>query len=292
MDQSFIPSYTPPPLTPELQAVKDAAEVRLQQRGLWDIDSYGWLTMDEMDPDFLGYVMWVQVPPYDHDIMNMQHNLPQRRAPTAQQQALMELGHDFFGLMKTSRHLIGHALLYEPHAEPMEVEAGEFDFSEFAALTALIAVSDRLRDFIITAVRGKKPKKKPKEKLDASLAYLEQAGFAALVVDLRAGFGASETARDARNEAVHGLSTVPARVHSEFIERDRAAFEQQSGGKQDTGTYEEMIEEWEERVAAERAKIAARAQLLCDTYIALVTLGDRAIRAEYNVRQQRTASTS
>lgn len=42
---------------------------------------------------------------------------------------------------------------------------------------------------------------------------------------------------------------------------------------------------------AERAKIAARAQLLCDTYLALVTLGDRAIRAKYHVRQQRGVQT-
>lgn len=53
-----------------------------------------------------------------------------------------------------------------------------------------------------------------------------------------------------------------------------------------------MIAESEERVAAERAKIAARAQLLCDTYVALITTGDRAIRAEYNLRQQRAGSTS
>lgn len=47
----------------------------------------------------------------------------------------MELGHDFFGLMKTARHLIRQALIYAPHAKPMEFEAGEFDFSESAALS-------------------------------------------------------------------------------------------------------------------------------------------------------------
>ena len=287
MDQSFIPGYTPPPLTATLQAVKDAAEGLLRARGVWDIDSYdGWANLEDPDPDSYGYRMWIEVPPYDHDVMNWQHNRPPRRAPTAQEQTLMELGHDFFGLMKTARHCIGQTLLYEPHAKPMEVESGEFDFSEFTALAALIAASDRLRDFIVTAVRGKKPKKKPKEQFDASLVQLEEAGFGGLVVDLRAGFAASEAARDARNEAVHGLSTVPARVHSEFIERDRKAFEEQSWGKPERGTYEEMIAESERQVEAEREKIAARAQLLCDTYLALVTLGDRAIRAEYFFRKR------
>lgn len=290
MDHSFIAGYTPPPLTPELQAVKDASEKLLRARGVWDIDSYGWLNLEDPDPDFTGYVMWVEQPPYDHDVMNWQHNRPPRRAPTAQEQSLMELGHDFFGLMKTARHCIGQTLLYEPHAKPMEVESGEFDFSEFTALAALIAASDRLRDFIVTAVRGTKPKKKQKEQFDASLLHLEQAGFGALVVDLRAGFAVPDAARDARNEAVHGLSTVPARVHSEFIERDRKAFEEQSWGKAERGTHADMIAESDRQVGAERAKIAARAQLLCDTYIALIKTGEVSIRAEYFYRKRGSVS--
>lgn len=41
MDHTFVAGYTPPPLTPELQAVKDAAEALLYGRNVWDIDSYG-----------------------------------------------------------------------------------------------------------------------------------------------------------------------------------------------------------------------------------------------------------
>lgn len=286
MDQTFIPWEAAPPLTPELQAVKDAADELLRARDVWDIDSYGWLNQRDPDPEHIGYVMWVQQPPYDHDIMRWQYDLPPRRAPTAQEQALMELGHDFFGLMKTARHCIGQALLYEPHAKPMEIESGEFDFSEFAALAALIAAADRIRDFVITAVLGAKTS--AKGELNTSYVQLEAAGLGAIATDLRAGFKAAKAARDARHTAVHGLSTVPARVHREIIERDRTAFEQQSWGKEERGTHKEMIAEWDQRVAAERAKITARAQLLCDTYIALIRMGDRAIRAEYNLRQQRS----
>lgn len=284
----MIPFETPT-VDPQLEALKVRADELLRARGVWDIDSYGWLNLDEMDPDFLGYVMWVQQPPYDHDIMAWQYDVPPRRAPAAQEQSLMELGHDFFGLMKTARHNIGWALLYEPHARVMEVQAGEFDFSEFAALTALIAAADRLRDFVITAVLGAKTNEEGQ--LNTSYAQLKVMGFGALATDLRAGFTTAKAARDGRNAVVHGLSTVPARVHRELIERDRRAFEEQSWGKEERGTHEEMVAEWEQRVAAERAKIAARAQLLCDTYVALVTLGDRAIRAEYNVRQKRDATT-
>jgi hypothetical protein len=291
MDQWIIPWYTPPPLTPELQAVKDAADELLRARGVWDIDSYdGWANLEDPDPASFGYRMWIETPPYDHNVMEWQHNVPPRRAPTAREQTLMELGHDFFGLMKTARHCIGQALLYEPHAKPIEVESGEFDFSEFAALTALIAAADRLRDFVITAMLGKKTDEEGQ--LEASYQALDAAGFGALATDLRTGFEAAKAARKARNTVVHGLSTVPARVHREFMERDRKAFEEQSWGKEDRGTHGEMIAEWDRHVDAERAKIAARAQLLCDTYVALVTLGDRAFRAEYNVRQRRGSTTS
>jgi len=286
MDHGFVTSYIPPPLTPELQAVKDDAETLLHARDVRDIDSYGWRNLDDPDPECRGYVMWVEVPPYDHDVMGWQFNTPPKQPPTVQQESLMELGHDFFGLMKTSRHFIGQVLLYEPHAKPMEIESSEFDFSEFAALAALIAASDRLRDYIITAVRGKKPKKKPKEQFHASLVQLEQAGFATLVEELRSGFVASEKARDARNEAVHGLSTLPARVHSDLIKRDRDAFEAQSWGKPDRVPYKDMVAQWQQREDDERAKIATRAQLLCATYVALIKLGEVSIRAEYHVRRR------
>ncbi len=284
----MIPFETPA-VDPQLQALKVRADELLRARGIWEIESYGWLNLDEMDPDFLGYVMWVQQPPYDHDIMAWQYNVPPRRAPTVQEQSLMELGHDFFGLMKTARHSIGLALLYESQARVMEVRAGEFDFSEFAALTALIAAADRLRDLVITAVLGAKTNEEGQ--LNTSYSQVHAMGFGALAADLRAGFTAARAARDARNTVVHGLSTVPARVHRELIERDRMAFEERSWGKKECGTHEDMVAAWEQHVAAERAKIAARAQLLCDTYIALVTLGDRAIQTEYNVRQKRGTTT-
>jgi hypothetical protein len=250
------------------------------------IDRYGWLDLEKMDPDYLGYVMWVQVPPYDHDVMNWQHNIPPRRAPTDQEQSLMERGHDFFGFMKTSRHFIGQVLIYEPHALPMEIESDEFDFSEFAALVALIAASDRLRDFLITAVLGQKNRDKPKDQLDTSLVQLEGAGFGALVAELRAGFAASESARAARNNAVHGLSTIPARVQSDILTRDRRAFEAQSWDRPESRSYDEQKEAWGQRVAAVKAAMAARAQLLCDTYLALIKVGEVSIRAEYNFRKR------
>lgn len=138
-------------MTVDLDALKKEAEALLHARAVFDIDHYGWLNEDDLDPDFAGYAMWGQSPPYDHDVMGWQFNIPPKTAPNTQQQALMEHGSNFFGLMKTARHFIGQALIYQPHVAWMRVEPTEFDFSEFAALVALTAAADRVSDFIITA---------------------------------------------------------------------------------------------------------------------------------------------
>jgi hypothetical protein len=270
----------------DLNALHAAADELLEQRGVLDIDRYGWLDMEDLDPDYLGYVMWVQVPPYDHDVMHWQHNIPPTVAPTAQEQALMEHGDDFFGFMKAARYLIGQTLLHQPGVRPFDIVSTEFDFNEFALLVAIIAASDRLRDFLITAVRGRKKRNKEKNQLEAAFVELEAAGFTTFVTKLRAGFVAADAARDARNEAVHGLATKPARVQRELISRDRDAYEAQSWGKPERGTYEERLAAHARREEEERVAIQARAQLLCATYIALIDLGDTSIRTEYFFRKR------
>ena len=93
---------------------------------------------------------------YDHDFDSWQRNTRPSRAPTDVEQRLMELGHDFFGLMKTARHFVGFALLAQPDVETLRVESDDFDFNEFAALVTLTSAFDRLRDFIIVATQNKK----------------------------------------------------------------------------------------------------------------------------------------
>ncbi|HEY2094468.1 MAG TPA: hypothetical protein VGJ81_21595 [Thermoanaerobaculia bacterium] len=274
----------------DLESFAKAACELLDSRGVRDIDGYGWLNLEEMDPDFSGYVMWVQVPPYDHDFMNWQRNIPPERAPTKEEQALMELGHDFFGFMKTARHFIGHALLYQPQTPPKEIDPTEFDFSEFAALTALVAAADRLRDFVIMALLGKNTRKW-RALLEESYRQLKVMGFDVLVTELRAGFCGTERARTARNIVVHRLATKPARVQRKLIARDRVAFEAQSWGKPARGTYGEQVAGWQRRINSAVAKIERRAKLLCDTYSVLAKLGEVSIRAEYYVRQRRSTTS-
>jgi hypothetical protein len=143
-------------MSSDFDSLRRAASERLQARGVFDIDAYGWMNEDDVDPDFVGYAMWTTSPPYDHDFEAWQNDTPPGRPPTAVEQRLMELGHDFFGLMKTARHFVGFALLVQAAVEHLRIEPTDFDFNEFGALVALTSASDRLRDFVIVAIHGKK----------------------------------------------------------------------------------------------------------------------------------------
>src|SRR5260370_31560177 len=215
-------------MTVELDLLRKTTEELLCSHGVFDVDAFGWLNEDDVDPEFVGYAMWALSPPYNHDFESWQNSTPPDRAPTKAEQQLMELGHDFFGLMKTARHFIGHALLHQPAVRPLRIEAPGFDFNEFAALVALTAASDRLRDFIIVATLGTKTKKYNKgqlEELGKACDKLRRSSLGVEADALEEGFKAIGETRDARNEAVHGLATQPAHVQRHLIARDREAFE-------------------------------------------------------------------
>src|SRR5713226_9400042 len=105
-------------MTVDLDALRKETEELLHSRGVFDVDNFGWLNADDVDPEFVGYAMWALSPPYDHDFESWQNDNPPSRAPTETEQRQMELGHDFFGLMKTARYFIGHALLNQPLVKP------------------------------------------------------------------------------------------------------------------------------------------------------------------------------
>jgi hypothetical protein len=167
-------------------------------------------------------------------------------------------------------------LLHQPAVRPLRVEPTDFDFNEFAALVALTAASDRLRDFIIVT---KRQYKKTRDKLHVSSLGLEDA--------LKKGFDAIDKARFDRNEAAHELATQPARVQRQLISADRRAFEEQRWPVRGSGEgpYEDFIAEQELLDAKELADVEARAKLLCDCYVTLVKMGELSFRIEHSWRQ-------
>ena len=280
-------------MTVDLDVLRNATEELLRTRGVFDIDAYGWLNENDEDPKFIGYAMWALSPPYAHDFDGWQNNTPPGRAPTEAEQQLMELGHDFFGLMKTARHFIGHALLHQPAVPPIRIEPTAFDFSEFAALVALTSAADRLRDFIIVTMLRKKPERGANKQCERNWAYdkLRLAGLGVEADALEEGFKAILKARKARNEVVHGLATLPAHREKLLIAAERKAFEEKRwhAANDREAPYHEHEDVIRELDAQELAHVEARAKLLCDSYVTLVKLGELSFRTE-NVWRHRQKS--
>jgi hypothetical protein len=272
-------------MLPEFEVLRSAAIEQLERHRVFDIDAYGWLNEDEVDPVFTGYAMWTTSPPYDHDFESWQRNTPPRRAPTAVEQRLMELGHDFFGLMKTARHFVGIAFLAQPAVEPLRLESTDFDFNEFAALVALTSAADRLRDYVIVAILAKKTNEE--DQFKQAVVTLRASGLDDEADSLKTGSAAVRKAREARNTATHGLATEPARVQRRLIAMDRAAFLDQGWHKSaESATYEDQIEAMRRADDDEKAEVDARVKLLCDCYRGLVKMGDACFRTEYAWRHR------
>jgi hypothetical protein len=267
-------------MTFDLDVLRKKTEELLCSRGVFDIDDFGWLNENDADPEFIGYAMWALSPPYAHDFDGWQNNTPPGRAPTEAEQQLMELGHDFFGLMKTARHFIGYTLLHQPAVLPLRVEPTAFDFSEFAALVALTSAADRLSDFINVTTLGRKTKEK-RVPIKAC-AKLRESGLGVEADELQEGFKAILKARDARNEVVHGLATLPAYTEKLLIAAECKAFEEKRwhAASDREVPYHEHGDVIREFGAQELADVEARAKLLCDCYVTLVKLGELSFRTE------------
>lgn len=278
-------------MTVDLDALRKKTEELLHSHGVFDVDAVGWLNNNDVDPEFVGYAMWTLDSPYNNPgpCHGSWDDPPPDRAPTEVEQRLMELGHDFFGLMKTARHFIGHALLLQPAVRPLRIQPTEFDFNEFAALTALTAAADRLSDFIIITALGRKTKEEGER--DKACERLRGSGFGVEADGLKEGFKAIWKVREARNKAAHGLATQPAHVQRHLISMDREAFEKQRwhDAKVREAPYEDQLLELRQLDAKELGEVEARAELLCVCHVKLVKLGELCFRTEHNWRHRHMA---
>jgi hypothetical protein len=264
-------------MLPELETLHAAAVHLLEARSLFDIDAYGWLNEDDMDPEFVGYAMWTLTPPYEHDFNGLFDGLPAQPGPTDAQQRLLEWGHDFFGLMKVARHFLGLALVTQSSAEEITFEPTEFDANEFAALVSLVSAADRLRDFIIVSVFGRKTD--DREEFNKAVAAIREAGMERDAEGLRRWPDAIRRVRDARNTAAHGLAATPARVQRRLFE---AVADRSLGNA--TASSRHTRFELSGSPQEARSALEKRMTLLCNCYRELVQMGNACFLAEYEWR--------
>lgn len=273
-------------MVPELEALRAAALHQLEARSVFDINAYGWLNADDVDPDFVGYAMWTLTPPYEHDFDHLLGERTAQTPPTDAQQRLLEWGHDFYGLMKVTRHFIGLALLTRSPAEDISAEPTEFDANEFAALVSLVSATDRLRDFIIVTIFGQK--NEDREGFNDAVMAIRQAGLTRDADRLNRWPDAIRRVRKARNTAAHGLATTPARVQRQLFEinKDNGQGPQMTGDGAVTSARRRFAGIPDER----RDAIEERMTLLCNCYRELVQMGNACFQAEYAWRNREAAA--
>ncbi len=102
------------------------------ERGLYELNQYGWLSDGEQDPEYLGHALWQENPP--------------------ELKKLVGLGDEFTNLMRSARHSLGFACLYHDATDSLVNDSG-YSFSYHFADTTnkLHLASDRIREFFITA---------------------------------------------------------------------------------------------------------------------------------------------
>lgn len=102
------------------------------ERGLYELNQYGWLSDGEQDPEYLGHAMWQENPP--------------------ELKKLVGLGDEFTNLMRSARHSLGFACLYHDATDSLINDSGYSCSYHFADTTnKLHLASDRIREFFITA---------------------------------------------------------------------------------------------------------------------------------------------
>ena len=149
-------------------AVRDAfavlrykSEELLNEKGIYDINSYGWVDHDTPDPDFFGHAIYQMQPPFQMDWGALLEEAKATYFPTTRDETLVRSGEDFVGTMVFARLTLGMALCYAQgvEADIMTDEPMVSYWQEYAAtLHWLNVASDRLRDYFVMALFGQSVK--------------------------------------------------------------------------------------------------------------------------------------
>lgn len=135
-------------LAEELEAV-------LREASLHSISSYGWLTENEPDPDFIGHAMWQSDGPSIPDDW-LFNGKPLTVRPKENENDTIWIGADFEGMMEMSRLSIGLSLIWKGEALVDLINTPQFFWLHHAdALLKLSMASERLRDLLIVASTGR-----------------------------------------------------------------------------------------------------------------------------------------
>jgi hypothetical protein len=136
-------------------ALRNEAEALLEEAGIHNFNSYGWLNAYDADPDFVGHAMWQTDDPLDSLLYFDGVNEPAPHPPAPEWQRRLALaGADLEGLMQAARISIGLFLIQAKlsREKPLPfMEEDLFDLHWMSSIVYLSTASDRILALFIAA---------------------------------------------------------------------------------------------------------------------------------------------
>lgn len=210
----------------------------LVQNEIYDIDAYGWLDADTVDPKYSGYAEWVINPKVEFDFEAYLNQKALSQRPEHTDIEMMASGDDFFEIMKAAYLMIGQALFFHGHqAESISTSYASANLT--GAILQLNIASDRVRDYYAYALTGKGFEKYagndrakrsyPKMFEDAigivsgyKVKNAELTGMAKVAFEIAQDI---EEKRKSRNKLVHQLASHYSRIQKRLLEQQQASFD-------------------------------------------------------------------
>lgn len=171
---------------PEHLALQRDVQQALNEASIYAIGSYGWVSENDPDPEFIGHAMWqVDQPPIDQSALFEEG--PVRRRPKDIEKEILICGEDFCGLMEMSRLSIGLSLSWKSQAQLNPINESNFFWLHHTdSFLKLAMASDRLRDLLIIACTGKAAKRYGKnQKRKSRLTYVTPFENAGVLISKR-----------------------------------------------------------------------------------------------------------
>ena len=144
-------------------ALQRDVQEALNEAYIYAIGSYGWVSENDADPEFIGHAMWqVDQPTLDQNALFGEE--PVRRRPKDIEKEILICGEDFCGLMEMSRLSIGLSLVWKSQAQQNPINESNFFWLHHTdSFLKLAMASDRLRDLLIIACAGTTAKRYEKK---------------------------------------------------------------------------------------------------------------------------------
>jgi hypothetical protein len=150
-------------------ALQRDVQEALNEASIYAIGSYGWVSENDPDPEFIGHSMWqLDQPPLDQSALFGEG--PVGRRPKDIEKEILICGEDFCGLMEMSRLSIGLSLVWKSQAQQNPINESNFFWLHHTdSFLKLAMASDRLRDLLIIACAAQQQNVTGKSKKESRL---------------------------------------------------------------------------------------------------------------------------